>query len=112
MGSRWGGAAMGGGTTARAAEPLLAPVEAGGRRKPRLAALRCHLTGRGCSPPQRAPEVGERHTESGCADWRKVERKLPVSAAALTVAQRLRQPLYCVIAFQRYRAVEAIVLWR
>ena len=55
--------------------------------------------------PQRAPEVGERHTESGCADWRKVERKLPVSAAALTVAQRLRQPLYCVIAFQRYRAV-------
>ena len=28
---------MGGGTSAHAAEPLLAPVEAGGRRKPRLA---------------------------------------------------------------------------
>ena len=41
---------MGGGTTARVAEPLLAPVEAGGRRKPRLGRSPvANLTGRGCS---------------------------------------------------------------
>ena len=59
---------MGGGTTARAAEPLLAPVEAGGRRKPRLAYLRCTLTARGrshCSAPSTDHEVTARRVAGG-----------------------------------------------
>ena len=45
---------MGGGTSAHAAEPPLAPVEVGGRRKPRLAYLRCQLIGTRLLALQRA----------------------------------------------------------